>query len=319
MLDYTTREAEQRFDNNQVACVLEASFAVDTAPPVIHDLVSDPELQHIPWVALDGAPAVMWTTITDVTGIKTARLRWQPVGLLALRDSVDMVNLIGDIWAADIPREDITANTNVVSLNKVGDARILEAHVYAVDSSDSANAIAAAPVTFGVLEPWWGSQTLSLPDTLHENEERLLVFQDGTVLTVDGGDLPGEGGDMEFTVTPIPESLVDVSEIRDDMEFVGVARDLTAQYADGTAVSLVGKPSLTLHYPEYEIGGLDEKDFGLFGWIPETERWVLKGGAGNPPGNTVTGEILDFGTYGIFYWEALDVGSARGLSGVLTE
>jgi hypothetical protein len=116
------------------------------------------------------------------------------------------------------------------------------------------------------------------------------VFQDGTVLTVEGGDLPGAGGDLEFTVAPIPESLVDVSEIRDDMEFVGVARDLTAQYADATAVSLVGKPSLTLHYQEYETGGLAEEDFGLFGWIPETDRWVLKGGAGNPRGNTVTGE-----------------------------
>ncbi len=319
MLDYTTTEAEARFDNNQIACVLEASFAVDTAPPVIHDFASDPELQHIPWVALDGAPAVMWTTITDVTGIKTARLRWQPVGLPALRDSVDMVNLTGDIWAADIPREDITANTNVVALNKVGDGRILEAHVYAVDSSNRANAIAAAPVTFGVLEPWAGSQTLSLPDTLHRDEERYLVFQDGSVLTVNGGDLPGAGGDIEFTVTPIPESLVDVSNIRDDMEFIGVARDLTAQYADTTTVSLVGKPSLTLHYPEYETGGLDEEDFGLFEWIPATDRWVLKGGAGNPSGNTVTGEILDFGTYGVFYWETLDVGSARGLSGVLTE
>ncbi len=319
MLDYTTTEAEARFDNNRVACVLEASFAVDTAPPVIYDFTSDPELAFIPWVALDGAPAVMWTTITDVTGIETARFHWQPVGLPTFRDSVDMVNLIGDIWAADIPRADVTAGTNVVGLNKVGDARVLEGWIYAADSSEAENEIQSAPLTFGIPEPWAGSQTLSLPDTLHENDERLLVFQDGTVLTVDGGDLPGEGGAMELTVTPISESLVDVSDIRDDMEFVSVARDLAAQYADGTAVSLVGKPSLTLHYPQYEVGGLDEEDFGLFGWIPETERWILKGGAGNPPGNTVTGEILDFGTYGIFYWEALDVGSARGLSGVLTE
>jgi hypothetical protein len=319
MLDYTTAEAEQRFDNRQVACVLEASFAIDTAPPVIYDFARDPELQHIPWVALNGAPAVVWTTITDVTGIETARLRWQPVGLPAFRDSVDMVNLAGDIWAADIPREDVIANTNVITLNKVGDGRILEARIYAVDSSDSANAIASSPVTFGVLEPWSDSQTLSMPDTLHQSEDRLLVFQDGTVLTVEGGDLPGAGGEIEFTVTPVPESLVDVSSIRDDMEFVGVARDLTAQYAEGTAVSLVGTPSLTLHYPQYEAGGLDEEDFGLFGWIPETERWILKGGAGNPAGNTVTGEIPDVGTYGVFYWEALDVGGSDGLSGVIVE
>ena len=319
MLDYTTTEAEQRFDNNQVACVLEASFAVDTAPPVIYDFTSDPELAFIPWVALDGAPAVMWTTITDVTGVGAARLHWYPVGQPAARDSVDMVNLTGDIWAADIPRGDVTAGTNVVGLNKVGEARVLEGWIYAADSSEAENRITSAPLTFGIPEPWWSSQTLSLPDTLHEDEERLLVFQDGSVLTVEGSDLPGAGNAIEFTVTPIPESLVDVSNIRDDMEFVGVSRDLTAQYADRAPVSLVGKPSLTLHYPEYETDGLDEESFGLFEWIPETRRWVFKGGAGNPSGNTVTGEILDFGTYGIFYWETLDVGSARGLSGVLTE
>ena len=319
MLDYTTAEAEQRFADLRVACLLEASFAVDLSPPVIYDFKRDPELGFIPWVALDSAPAVLWTTITDVTGIGAARLHWYPVGTPVLHDSLDMVNLVGDIWAADIPRGSITPWTEVVELSKVGPGRVVEGWVFAADSSPNANRIRTALLTFGIPEPWATSQTLSLPDTLHQDEEHLLVFQDGTVLTVDGGDLPGEGGDMEFTVTPIPESLVDVSNIRDDMEFVSVARDLTAQYADMTSVSLVGKPSLTLHYPQYEVGGLDEEDFGLFGWIPETERWILKGGAGNPSGNTVTGEILDFGTYGVFYWETLDVGSARGLSGVLTE
>jgi hypothetical protein len=280
MLDYTTAEARQRFDDNKVACVVEASFAVDTSPPIIADFADDPDLQHVPWVALNGAPAVMWTTITDITGIDVARLHWQPVGLPAFRDSVEMVNLTGDIWAADIARSDVIANTNVVGLNKVGDGRILEAWVYAVDSSDSANAITTAPVTFGVLEPWSDSQTLSVPDTLHMEEERLLVFQDGTVLTVEGGDLPGAGGDVEFTVTPIPESLVDVSNIRDGMEFIGVARDLTAQYADRRAVSFIDRPSLTLHYPEYNVDGLAEEHFGLFGWIHETDRWILRGGAG---------------------------------------
>jgi hypothetical protein len=319
MLDYTTAEARQRFDDNKVACVVEASFAVDTSPPIIADFADDPDLQHVPWVALNGAPAVMWTTITDITGIDVARLHWQPVGLPAFRDSVEMVNLTGDIWAADIARSDVIANTNVVGLNKVGDGRILEAWVYAVDSSDSANAITTAPVTFGVLEPWSDSQTLSVPDTLHMEEERLLVFQDGTVLTVEGGDLPGAGGDVEFTVTPIPESLVDVSNIRDGMEFIGVARDLTAQYADRRAVSFIDRPSLTLHYAEYNVDGLAEEHFGLFGWIHETDRWILRGGAGNPAGNTVTGEILDVGTYGVFYWDALDVGDADGLSGVIVE
>jgi hypothetical protein len=147
-----------------------------------------------------------------------------------------------------------------------------------------------------------------------------MVFQDGSVLTVEDTDLAGGTGDtIDVTITPIPVSLVDVSNIRDDMEFVGVARSISAQYRSGAPINMLDAPDLTLHYPQYEVGGLDENNFGLFGWVPSTERWVLKGGAGRPAGNTVTGEILDMGTYGIFYWESLDVGSSDGLTGVMAE
>ncbi len=302
MLDFTTPEAEERFDNNQVACVLEASFAVDTSPPVIRGF------------------AVFWTDITDVSGVGRARLHWYPVGLPAERDSVDMVNLAGDIWAADIPREDVVAGTNVVSLNKVGDARVLEGWVSARDASPNANAIASAPLTFAIPEPWSDRQTISTPDTLAPGSEAMFVFQDGTVLTIEDTDLfAGVGDTIDFTLTPVPPGLVDVSNVRDDMEFVGVARTMDAAYGDGTPVEPAGPPSLTLHYPQYEVGALDERDFGLFGWVPETERWVLMGGAASPSGNTVTAEIGGAGTYGVFYWESLDVGGAEGLSGVMVE
>jgi hypothetical protein len=270
-------------------------------------------------VALNGAPGVFWTSITDVTGVETARFHWHPVGLPALRDSVDMVNLIEDIWAADVTRSEIISNTNIVDLTMVGDGRVLEGWVYAVDASDSANATRTSTVTFGVLEPWWDSQTITVGDTLSEDEQQLIVFQDGSAIAVEAGDLAWSRGDVDFTITPVPESLVDTENIRDDMEFVGVAREVTADYSDKTTVTFEDAPRLTLHYPQYEVGGLTEDDFGLFGWVPETERWILKGGAANPRGNTVTGEILDAGTYGVFYWESLDVGGEEGLSGVMVE
>jgi len=150
--------------------------------------------------------------------------------------------------------------------------------------------------------------------------EATIVFQDGTVFTVEAGDLVGGQGDtIEMTVTPIAPSLVDVSNIRDDMDFVGVARMVEAGYVNDSPLSMTGYPELTLHYPQYEVGGLDENDFGLFEWVEETERWVLKGGSSSPRGNTVTAEIADVGTFGIFYWESLDVGGSEGLSGVLAE
>jgi len=320
MLDYTTSEAEARFDNNQVACVLEATFAVDTSPPVIGEFAGDPELEFIPWVALDGAPAVLWTNITDVTGVGTARFIWNPVGLPAQVDSVEMVNLAADIWAADLPREDIVANTNVTTLSKIGDARVIEGKIRAIDAAPTDNSIASAPFTFGIPEPWADSQTIGIPDTLASALTEPLVFQDGTVLSLESWDLePGDGDTIFTTVTPVPVSLVDVSNIRDDMEFVGVARMLEGGYEDGGLPDGPGYPTLTLHYPQYDVGGLDESDFGLFHWMPDTERWILRGGAGSSRGNTVTGEIFEAGTYGVFYWESLDVGGSEGLSGVLVE
>jgi len=320
MLDYTTDEAEERFENNQVACVVEASFAVDTAPPVISPFPADPELGHIPWLALDGAPAVISTEITDVSGIAAARLHWYPVGQTALRESVDMVNLAGDIWGADIPREDVVENTNISALNKTGDARVLEGWVFAKDTADSANAIRTSTLTFGVPEPWASAQTITLVDTLADADARDLVFADGTVLSLEGSNTPAGADSIDFTLTPIPESLVDLENIRDDMEFAGAARSLTATTDDGRAtVDLVGQPTLSLHYPQYEVGGLDESDFGLFSWMPETERWIFVGGAASPVSNTVSSRVRGLGLFGVFYWSDLDVGGSEGLSGVLAE
>ena len=319
MLDYTTEEAEARFENNMVACVVEASFAVDTSPPIISPFPSDPELAHIPWLALDGAPAVISTDVSDVTGIEAARFHWYPVGQPALRESVGMFNLAGDVWAADISREDIVADTDVVQLNKTGDARVIEGWVYAKDASANDNSIRTSLLTFGIPEPWADSQTLTLPDTLTSAEERELVFADGTVLAVDGSHLPSSGDTIEFTLAPLTEMEIDLENIRDDMEFAGVARTISATFGQGNPVNITGQPTLTLHYPDYEVGGLDESDFGVFSWMPDTERWILVGGGASPVSNTVTSSVRGLGLYGVFYWEALDVGDAEGLSGVLTE
>jgi len=97
MLDYTTAEAEERFENNMVACVLEASFAEDFSPPVITPFVPDGSIQHVPWVALDEAPAVFWTTITDASGVEDAVFIWTAFGDTT-QHAVDMVNLKDDIW-----------------------------------------------------------------------------------------------------------------------------------------------------------------------------------------------------------------------------
>jgi hypothetical protein len=231
-----------------------------------------------------------------------------------------MVNITGDIWAADIPREELVANTDVVPLVKDGEGRVIEGWVFAKDSSDSANVIRTSLVTLDIPEPWAQQQAITVDQEVDLNEQARIVFQDGTVIAVEGSDVtegPDEG--IEVVLTPVPEYLVDVSNIRDNMEFVGVARDITARYSDGATIEFTGYPSLTLHYPQYDVGGLAEDDFGIFRWVTDTERWILSGGASDPSANAVTGEVAEEGRYGIFFWDGLDVGSDKGLSGVVVE
>jgi hypothetical protein len=319
MLDYLTDEALQRFAQDKNACVVEASFAIDTSPPVIAPLPGDPDVAHIPWTALDGAPLVIWTTITDVTGVESARLDWHPVGNTAEGGSVRMVNLAGDVWAADISRQDLVSATNVIDVPKTGQARDIIVTIQAVDSAADANEIETAPREIAIREPWATSQTIEdVQDLEPTGTELYVVFQDGTVITIEQGDVPEGASGIDLTLTPVPASAVDLSSIRDDMEFVGVARRLEFDVAEGILV-FAGLPTLTLHYPQYDVGGLDERKFGIFMWYPETQRWVSLGGAARPGSNTVAVDGDEPGLFGVFYWEALDFGDSRGLAGVLAE
>ncbi|MFH1502363.1 MAG: glucodextranase DOMON-like domain-containing protein [Candidatus Eisenbacteria bacterium] len=320
MLDYTDPEAMERFSNDKVACVLEASFALDTSPPIVSPFASDPDVRHIPWVALDGAPAVFWTTITDVTGVDEAVFYWHPVGNAAARDSVRMVNLTGDIWAADVSRDDIAPATSVVELVKTGNARVIVGSIRARDASASQNEITTTPKEMGIPEPWASSQRIARIDTLFaEGGDYAAIFQDGTIFVLEPGQAVPEGG-LDVVLEPVRESLLDVTNIRDDMTFTGVARDIRLESSARDEVALTVPAWLILHYPQYDVGGMDENAFGIFIWNDETERWIARGGAANRKGNTVAAVGLDeLGLFGIFEWDALDVGDERGLSGVLTE
>jgi hypothetical protein len=319
MLDYLTEDALRRFDENKNACVIEASFAVDTSPPVITPLPEDPDVAHIPWIALNGAPLVVWTTISDVNGVAGARFNWHPVGDPTRGGSVRMLNLAGDVWAADIAHEDLVASTNLVSLLKTGEARVIVGSIYAVDATANANDTETTPREIAVPEPWALSQTIeNVEDIAPVASERRIVFQDGTILSVGEGDVSGNPDGVDLTLTPATESEINLSDIRDDMEFVGVARRLDTHVASGT-LEFTAPPTLTLHYPGYDVGSLDERKFGIFVWYPDTERWISLGGGVSPASNTVAVAGDQDGLFGVFYWEALDFGGSTGLAGVVAE
>ncbi len=317
MLDYTTDEAQERFDNNMVACVLEASFAEDYSPPVITSFVPEGTIQHVPWIALDEAPAVFWTTIEDVgSGVEEATFLWEAYGDTA-QHSVDMVNLKGDIWAAAVSRSEIVSATNELTLNVTGQARAITASIRAMDASQYENDITAGPFEIAIPEPWAEEQAITVADTTSLGEGYDLVFQDGTVVTLTDGDL-SQRADVDVIVRALPSIEIDDSNIRDDMEYLGTAREITLE-SGGSPVSAASPISVALHYPQYDVGSLEEAKFGLFEWNTLTERWILSGAANSPSGNTVSTETQDLGELGVFYWDALGFDDDAGLSGVLTE
>jgi len=320
MLDYTTAEAERRFANNQVACVLEASFALDISPPIISPFEGDPDVEHVPWVALDGAPAVLWTTITDVTGVEEAIFHWFPVGQPGSGGSVRMVNLADDLWAADLTRQEIATSANVVTLNKTGDARVIVGAINAVDASPNENSIWSAQQDIAVPEPWAESQVYARIDTLLPLEEdRLFIFQDGTIVAIEAG-YDYDAGPLDLVLEPKARSEIDISGIRGDMTFADVARDIRLENGSREIVDIDWPLWLLLHYSQEDVAGLDEDQLGIFSWFPETERWILKGGMPDPSGNiVVTAGLDEFGRFGLFHWDDLDTGDSDGLSGVLAE
>ncbi len=317
MLDYTTQEAEQRFASNMMACVLEASFAEDFSPPVIAPFESDGTTQHVPWVALDEAPAVFRTTITDASGVEDARFRWRSLGDIT-EHWVTMVNLKDDTWAADVSRADIVAATNEVELSVTGPARVISATIEATDRSTNANQISAGPFELAVPEPWADEQALTVSDTMAITDEgHDLIFQDGTIVTLTDGDLTARA-DVDVVVRPLAPSEVDLSNIRDDMDYVGTAREVSLE-SGGVSIAPGGPIGVALHYPQYDVGSLEEERFGLFEWNALTDRWTLAGAANSPGGNTVGAETDRLGELGVFFWESLAFDEADGLSGVLTE
>ena len=320
MLDYTTLDAELRFANNQVACVLEASFAIDTSPPIVAPFEGDPDVEHVPWVALDGAPLVLRTAISDVAGVKSATFYWHPVGEPAAERTVRMVNLTGDLWAADLAREEIVSSTNVVTLNKTGDARVIVGSILAEDSSSNANRIRTSAQEIGIPEPWAESQVYARIDTLLPLEEdQAFIFQDGTFVVFEAG-YAGTGAPLDLVLEPLKRNEIDLSSIRGGMTFAGVARDITLENDAGEPVDLDWPAWLGLHYMQDYVTGLDERQLGIFSWFPETERWILEGGGPLPSGNIVWlvgHEHLD--RFAIFHWDDLDPGEGGGLSGVLAE
>jgi hypothetical protein len=127
-------------------------------------------------------------------------------------------------------------------------------------------------------------------------------------------------GDVDLVLSPLTESQLDLANVRGDMEFVGAAREIWLETDEGRITSMPGIGWLLLHYPQYEVGGLDEREFGIFRWNDETERWIFAGGTAGPETNTlIVAGIEDLGRYGVFHWEGLGFGDSRGLAGVLAE
>jgi hypothetical protein len=323
MLDYLTPDALSRFANNKTAVVLEASFSEDISPPVITPFATD-GFAHNVWYVMEYAPASFWTTITDQSSLKRVEFYWRPLGSVTVR-KIDMVNLTGDYWIADIEPEELRSTVSPVELVDGTLARPFEAWIEAED--EFGNSASSPLFTFAIPDENLKSVRISglAPGGT-------AVVYDGTVLALPETWTQVGVDHLDFVVTPLGlagTQTVDISGARPSMTYRDVARRIElviragespfTGYEDGFAPVRFPKPvTLTLHYPSYDEPG-DQKKIGLFNLEEATNRWVTLFGQVNERGNAVTADVRSEGVFALFTDSRLGYDLGEGLSGVLAD
>jgi hypothetical protein len=305
MLNYTTDAARARFNAGQVAVVLEATQFEDYAPPAISALPTDGKAVT-DWFAMDHAPLVIGTVITDDDEVTEASLQWRP-----LRGSFStplrMSRLLEDLWVADI---DFSGLTSVV--NPVEGKLYLELQITAKDRSG--NTAQSRLFTIQVSTERPGQYLLTDIRKYADPVTGDIVLQgvpsvvpDGSALVIPHGLLPDTSKVYDLVFSSV--ARLDLSHTPHGMgPFTGVARsfEVLEREPDSTAGSGTPVPgfiaplTVLLHYPSYAIQLGDERGFAIYRWQEETSRWILLGGNATSRPGLVSVVSLTLGTFGIF-------------------
>jgi len=317
MLDYETEAAQNRFENDKNAVVIEATFSEDISPPAITPFAKD-GFAHNVWYVMEHAPASFWTAITDQSTLVSVKFYWRPLGTTSVR-TVDMVNLTGDYWIADIEPEELRSAVSPVELVDGRLARPFEAWITAQD--EFGNGATSRLFTFAI--PDENLRSVSLEGV---TPGETAVLYDGTIIAVPEAWALAGYDSFAFFVRPLGltgQATVDISGARSSMDYLDVAREVSIRTRDEHGWSeswdRLEKPiGLTLHYPTYDEPG-DQKRIGLFRYEDMTNRWVSVFGRVNEFGNAVTSDIRSGGVYALFTDSRLGYDFSEGLSGVMAD
>jgi hypothetical protein len=317
LLDWSAEDAERRFAEGRIACVLEATSSEDISPPVIAPFPTD-GFAHAVWEVLEGAPASFLTWIEDENDVDLAEFQWRPLGEGAWR-TVPMVNIIENFWVADVHPDTLRHAIAAVEMVDGTPARPFEARLRAVDQYG--NEAQTSLVTFAVPDENAPYAVVSgiVPGSG-------AVFVDGTLILVPTL-RASQYDSYDFRITPVnagSAEAVDFSRTRSSMRFLDVARkvEITGHRNAGSEpVEELGHPIVVaLHYPTYlEPTTGDENKIGLFEYNAVTSRWIGIFGEANARGNAVAAHVRRAGIYGLFADAGLDYDPGKGLSGVRAE
>ncbi|UCF77791.1 MAG: gliding motility-associated C-terminal domain-containing protein, partial [Candidatus Eiseniibacteriota bacterium] len=305
MLNYTTEEANSRFRKGEMAVILEATKFEDLAPPAISPLPSDGKAVT-EWFAMENAPLVIGTDITDGDQVLEAFLKWRPLRG-AFVEPVRMSRLLRDLWVADI---DFSAVRSAVT--SVEGKLYFELQLSARDPSNNT----AESRLFTAEVDTLRRQVHLLADVERfadsTSDDVILqgvpnVIPEGSALVVPRAvfEVPSKVYDLVFS------SLggVDLSQLPlETGPFTGVARRFELIERDSGATEGIGPPvtetavplSLLLHYPSYAAGNSDTRGFTIYRWQDETYRWILMGGNASSRPGLVSVSTSAPGTYAIF-------------------
>jgi hypothetical protein len=316
MLNYLLPDAMNRFDVGRTACILEASFSKDISPPIIEPFPTD-GFAHNVWYVLEHAPASFWTKVIDQSTLARVEFYWRPLDHSALY-KVDMVNIIKDVWIADIRPDELRSAVPSVVLVDGTLGKPFEARIEAED--EYGNTSQSSLFTFAVPDENLTEQTFK---GIRPGDD--AIFYDGSIMIVPESWEEAGYDNLDLRLTPLGlsgKNTVDISGRRSSMHYLDVGREIAVfAYSEGEGEDLAyfEEPlTLALHYPSYDPPS-DEKKIGLFYHQGLTNRWVTVYGRVNERGNAIGAEIRDKGTYALFTDSRLSYNLGEGLSGVMAE
>jgi hypothetical protein len=305
MLDYTADDANARFRDGEMAVVLEATAFQDFAPPAISSLPSNGKAVT-GWFAMENAPLVIGTDITDDDEVTEASLKWRPLrGTFS--EPVGMSHLLRDLWVADLDFSDLSS-----AVPHVEGKLYFELQISARDPSDNASESRLFTVEVDTLrslvhvlediarftDPLSGHVILQgVPD----------VIPDGSALMIPEEALEDSSKVYDLILTSLGN--VDLSQLPPETgSFTGVARTFEMISRDSGETEGIGPPvtetavpfSLLLHYPAYVLGNSDPRGLSIYRWQDETYRWVLLGGNASSSPGLVGVSTSSPGTFALF-------------------